>query len=140
MKVARVLAGAAIVVAGSLGLMACGQQAAPAPKALKPIHFDFDKYNVKSEDAGTMKNNAALIQGAAGKAVVVEGHCDERGSTEYNIALGDRRAKSAKGYLQNIGVGGDRMSTISYGEERPTCAQHNEGCWSQNRRAEFRWK
>lgn len=140
MKMARGLAVAAVVITGALGLMACGQQAAPAPKGLKTIHFDYDKYNVKAEDQANMKGTAAAVQAAAGKNVVIEGHCDERGSTEYNIALGDRRAKSAKSYLQNLGVGADRMSTISYGEERPSCNQHNESCWLQNRRADFRWK
>ncbi|MBI4366753.1 MAG: peptidoglycan-associated lipoprotein Pal [Deltaproteobacteria bacterium] len=133
----HVVAGVAIVAA-ALGLSACGQQRT-APKGLTRIHFDFDKYNIKPEFQGTMKGNAAAIQAAAGKRLTIEGHCDERGSTEYNIALGDRRAKSAKSYLQNLGVAADRMSTISYGEERPLCNQHNEGCWSQNRRAEFRW-
>lgn len=136
----RALTGVAVLVAGALGLAGCGQQAVPPPKDLKSLHFDFDKYNVKPEDQGIMKGNAAVIQAAAGKHTVIEGHCDERGSAEYNIALGDRRAKSAKSYLTNLGVGGDKLSTISYGEERPVCTDHNEGCWWKNRRADFRWK
>jgi peptidoglycan-associated lipoprotein len=69
--------------------------------------------------------------------VTVEGHCDERGSTEYNLALGDRRAQSAKDYLVSLGIAGDRMQTVSYGKERPFCTTHDEACWHQNRRAHF---
>ena len=104
---------------------------------LQRIHFDLDQYAVKSEYQAAMKGNAAWLQKNTKSKVTVEGHCDERGSTEYNIALGDRRAKSAKAYLQHLGVSGDRVSTISYGEERPSCTDHNEGCWWKNRRAEF---
>lgn len=141
MRAARVLAGAVLVIAGGIGFMGCSQQVKkPTAAQLKRIHFDFDKYNVKTEFQGQMKDNAAWIQGHAGSKVTIEGHCDERGSTEYNIALGDRRAKSAKSYLQNLGVAGDRLATISYGEEKPLCTQHNESCWWQNRRAEFHAK
>ena len=139
MKIARTLVGVALVVAGAVVLSACGQQAAPSPKGFKTINFDFDRYDVRASEQGKAKENAAAIQGNPGKRVTVEGHCDERGSTEYNIALGDRRAKSTKSYLQNLGVAGDRLSTISYGEERPVCTDHSENCWWRNRRAEFRW-
>lgn len=104
---------------------------------LQKIHFDFDKYNIKSEFEGTLKGNAEWMNGNKKSTVVIEGHCDERGTAEYNIALGDRRAKSAKNYMQNLGVGTDRMSTISYGKEKPVCTQSNESCWWQNRRDEF---
>ncbi len=114
--------------------MGCQQQ---VRGSLQRVHFDFDRYNVKAEFQDEMQHNAAWLQSHPSASLTVEGHCDERGSTEYNIALGDRRAKSAKAYLQHLGVGGDRMSTISYGEERPMCNDHNEGCWWKNRRAEF---
>ncbi|MBI2346622.1 MAG: peptidoglycan-associated lipoprotein Pal [Deltaproteobacteria bacterium] len=141
MKAARILTAVAVVAVAGAGLIACGQQkAAPGPVGLKRINFDFDKYNIKSEFVQTLKDNAGWIQKNAGRKVTVEGHCDERGTTEYNIGLGDRRAKSAKSYLVNLGVAGDRLSTISYGEERPLCTQHNESCWWQNRRAEFQAK
>lgn len=105
--------------------------------ALQKIYFDFDKYNVKQEFDGTLKSNAKWLQDNKKTSAVIEGHCDERGTAEYNIALGDRRAKSTKNYLTNIGVGTERLSTISYGKERPAASCHNESCWSQNRRAEF---
>jgi peptidoglycan-associated lipoprotein len=129
----RVLLGLAVLMAG--GMVVGCQQAAPG--SLKRIHFDLDRYEVKAEYTDEMQHNAAWAQGHPSSPVVVEGHCDERGSTEYNIALGDRRAKSAKAYLQHLGVGGARVSTISYGEERPLCNGHDEGCWWKNRRAEF---
>jgi peptidoglycan-associated lipoprotein len=68
---------------------------------------------------------------------MIEGHCDERGSTEYNLALGDRRAQAAKNFLVSLGVASDRMQTVSYGKERPVCTDHNEDCWQRNRRAHF---
>lgn len=104
---------------------------------LSRIHFDLDRYDIKAEFQDELASNAAWMQSHPSSNLVVEGHCDERGSTEYNIALGDRRAKAAKAYLQHLGVNGARTSTISYGEERPLCNEHNEGCWWKNRRAEF---
>ncbi len=104
---------------------------------LSRIHFDLDRYDIKAEFQDELASNAAWMQSHPNSNLVVEGHCDERGSTEYNIALGDRRAKAAKAYLQHLGVNGARTSTISYGEERPLCNEHNEGCWWKNRRAEF---
>ncbi len=134
MKVSRT------VLLGFLTLAVCGfvvgcQQQVKG--SLQRIHFDFDKYSVKAEFQGAMKHNAAWMQGHPNSSLTVEGHCDERGSTEYNIALGDRRAKSAKEYLVHLGVGANRVSTISYGEERPMCNGHDESCWWKNRRAEF---
>lgn len=114
----------------------CAQKARPKAE-LKRIHFDFDKYNIKPEWVPQMKANAEWLQKHANYNLVIEGHCDERGTIEYNIGLGDRRAKSAKSYLVNLGVDPNRISTISYGEERPLCTAHNESCWWQNRRAEF---
>lgn len=133
----RAVWGAVVVVVCALALFGCAQQKVTTTKGLQRIHFDFDKYNVKNEDTGAMKANAAWLQANPATNVVVEGHCDERGSTEYNIALGDRRAKSGKSYLVNLGVNAARVSTISYGKERPLCTEHNENCWWQNRRDEF---
>jgi len=125
-------------VLGMAALMFVGcQQVTKVKPALKKIHFDFDKYNIKPEWVPTMKANAEWLQKNPNVKIVIEGHCDERGTSEYNIGLGDRRAKSAKAYLVNLGVDGNRISTISYGEERPVCTAHNESCWWQNRRAEF---
>ena len=131
-----------VLMACALISSACQQQqkrVAPAKRTagLTRVNFDLDRSEIKSEYESVMKDNAAWIQGHAGTNVTVEGHCDERGSTEYNIALGDRRANSAKKYLANLGVDGKRLSTISYGEERPLCTQSDESCWWQNRRAEF---
>lgn len=128
-----------LVVLG-LALTGCARKTKSSPKAeggLQKIHFDFDKYNIKSEYEGALKGNAKWMQDNSGKKVTIEGHCDERGSNEYNMALGDRRANSTKKYMQNLGISADKMSTVSYGKERPVCTQHNESCWWQNRRAEF---
>ncbi|MFH1653864.1 MAG: peptidoglycan-associated lipoprotein Pal [Pseudomonadota bacterium] len=104
---------------------------------LQRVHFDFDRSNIKSEYQGTLASNAKWMQANANTNVTIEGHCDERGSVEYNIALGDRRANSTKSYLKNLGVSATRMNTISYGKERPLCTEHNESCWWRNRRADF---
>lgn len=112
-------------------------KAAKAAEGLQKIHFDYDRSNIKAEFEPVLKANAAWMTANSGSKVTVEGHCDERGSTEYNIALGDRRARSAKSYLTKLGVADGRLSTISYGKERPSCTQHTESCWWQNRRAEF---
>ncbi len=129
-----------VVLVCAVSLFGCSQQRKPkaaGANGLQRIHFDFDKSNIKSEYEPVLKGNATWLQGNAKTNVTIEGHCDERGSTEYNIALGDRRANSAKGYMKNLGVTESRMNTVSYGEERPLCTEHNEGCWWQNRRAEF---
>jgi peptidoglycan-associated lipoprotein len=138
MKTSRIIAVALVAVVG-LAIAGCGQQKTKSvAKKLQPVYFDFDKYNVRSDQQGTMKNNAAVLQSNAGQKVVVEGNCDERGSKEYNIALGDRRAKAGKSYLTNLGISGDRVNTISYGKEKPVCTAHNESCWQQNRRDDFK--
>ena len=132
---------AVVALACASMVFGCAQnrkpKAAKTTEGLQKIHFDFDKSNIKSEFEPALKSNAAWMQSNSGSKVTIEGHCDERGSVEYNIALGDRRANSAKGYMKNLGVAADRMSTISYGKERPVCTQSNESCWWQNRRAEF---
>ena len=104
---------------------------------LNDIHFDFDKYDIRPGDAKILDANAAWLKSNSGNLVLIEGHCDERGTNEYNLALGERRAKSTMNYLVSQGVQASRITIISYGEERPTCTQHNEECWSKNRRAQF---
>ena len=114
--------------------------AAPAPavpEKLEAIYFDFDKYVIKPEGREAMKRNAEWLQLHPDKKVVVEGNCDERGTNEYNMALGQRRADAGAKYLTDLGIARDRVSTVSYGEERPICRESNEACWFKNRRADF---
>jgi len=101
------------------------------------IHFDFDKYVLTPQAMMILDDKAAYLREHSGVRVLVEGHCDDRGSNEYNLALGDRRANSAKNYLVKSGVAESRITTISYGEEQPLCRQQNESCWSRNRRGQF---
>ena len=101
------------------------------------IHFDFDKYVLTPRAMMILDDKAAYLREHSGVRVLVEGHADERGSNEYNLALGDRRANSAKNYLIKSGVAESRITTISYGEEQPLCKQQNESCWSRNRRGAF---
>ncbi|MGB9627664.1 MAG: peptidoglycan-associated lipoprotein Pal, partial [Thermodesulfobacteriota bacterium] len=104
---------------------------------LKDIHFDFDKYNIRPQDAEILKENAALLKKYPKVKIQIEGHCDERGTNEYNMALGERRANSTKNFLISLGIPAERMTTISYGEERPVDPGHNEEAWAKNRRAHF---
>lgn len=105
---------------------------------LKTVHFDFDRYNIREGDKAILKRNAQWLKNNSGVRIVIEGHADERGENEYNLALGEKRATSVKGYLQALGVSPSRLDTISYGEERPADPGHDESAWSRNRRAEFR--
>ncbi|HTY55067.1 MAG TPA: peptidoglycan-associated lipoprotein Pal, partial [Candidatus Binataceae bacterium] len=104
---------------------------------LTDIHFDYDEFTIRQQDGGILRSNAQWLQQHPGTHVQVEGHCDERGSEEYNIALGAKRAQAAKEYLVTLGIADDRISTISYGKELPLCTEHDESCWAQNRRAHF---
>jgi peptidoglycan-associated lipoprotein len=106
-------------------------------RLLKDIHFDFDKYEIRPEDAEILKENAALLMQYPKVKIQAEGHCDERGTNEYNLALGERRSNAAKKYLISLGVSSDRVSTISYGEEKPLDPGHNEEAWAKNRRGHF---
>ncbi|OPY90213.1 MAG: Outer membrane protein P6 precursor [Syntrophaceae bacterium PtaU1.Bin231] len=109
----------------------------PAPEKLEAIYFDFDKYVIKPEGREAMKRNAEWLQQNPDRKIVVEGNCDERGTNEYNMALGQRRADAGAKYLVDLGIARDRVSTVSYGEEKPICTEPNEACWSKNRRADF---
>ena len=98
------------------------------------VHFDYDKYGIRSEDRDLLQRQAAWLQKYPQVRVTVEGHCDERGTREYNLALGARRANAVKEYLVSLGLSSARVDTISYGKERPMCTESSESCWSQNRR------
>jgi len=102
---------------------------------LKPIYFDFDRYDIRPRDTEILKGNAALLKKFPSMKIQIEGHCDERGTNEYNLALGERRASSTKKYLNSLGIAADRVSIISYGEEKPAAIGHDEASWSKNRRA-----
>ena len=135
------------------GATSGGTTATPAPTAtpsprpapsefaavadLKDIHFDFDKYDIRPGDSKTLDGNAGWLKSNPNHLVLIEGHCDERGTNEYNLALGERRAKSTMNYLVSQGVQASRITIISYGEERPVCSQKTEECWAKNRRAHF---
>jgi OOP family OmpA-OmpF porin len=111
---------------------------APAgPEKLEAIYFDFDKYLVKPEFRDALKRNADWLQQNPGAKVVVEGNCDERGTNEYNMALGQRRADAAAKYLMDLGIAKDRIGTVSFGEEKLVCNEKTEECWSKNRRDDF---
>jgi len=106
--------------------------------SLETVYFDFDKSELRKDTMDVLAKNAeALLKKAADAKIQIAGHCDERGSDEYNLALGDRRAKSVASYLKKLGVAESRISTISYGKEKPAVDGHDEAAWSKNRRAEF---
>lgn len=119
------------------------QETPPAPEApteatLEPIYFDFDKSNLKTDATATLDKNAEWLSKNPTHKIRIEGNCDERGTIEYNVALGERRANSAKQYLIKLGVAADRLSTISYGKEKPLNPGHDEAAWAKNRRDDFK--
>ncbi|MGE0085508.1 MAG: peptidoglycan-associated lipoprotein Pal [Desulfococcaceae bacterium] len=101
------------------------------------IYFAFDQSALSSEAQSILQQKAQWLQSRPDMSFTIEGHCDERGTTEYNLALGDRRAESAKAFLVNLGISASRITTVSYGEERPADPGHDESAWSRNRRAHF---
>ena len=103
----------------------------------KDVLFDYDKYEIRPDAREGLNAIAAYLGKNKGINIVIEGHCDERGTNEYNLALGEKRAKSAKNYLSSLGVSPDRMIVITFGEEKPVCTDQSESCWQQNRRAHF---
>jgi peptidoglycan-associated lipoprotein len=113
------------------------ERAAAGAEGLQPIYFDFDKSFVRSDAQGVMKANADWLKANPNVKVRIEGNCDERGTKEYNQALGQRRAASAKKYLTDLGISAKRISLISYGKEKPVCSESTEGCWQKNRRDDF---
>jgi len=105
---------------------------------LEDIHFAFDRYDLSETARGILKANSSWLQENPDATSVIEGHCDERGTQEYNMALGQKRAQAAYDYLRGLGIASDRMSTVSYGEELPLDPRHTEEAWAKNRRAHFR--
>lgn len=112
------------------------EQFVPAPR-LADIYFDYDAHAIRPEAARTLDENAAWLRANPGGLVLIEGHADERGTSEYNLGLGDLRAAAAMGYLVAQGIPAERMVAISYGKERPVCTEQSEACWARNRRARF---
>lgn len=104
---------------------------------LETVYFDFDRSDLRQDTRDVLSRNAEAILKSASAKIKIEGHCDERGSDEYNLALGDRRANSVAQYLINLGVSADRISTISFGKEKPAVEGSDEAAWAKNRRAEF---
>ena len=126
-----------------LGVGSQGVQSGPvadlqAVAGLSRIHFAYNQFTLDEEARQILEKNAAYLKAKSGEKVVIEGHCDERGSDEYNLALGERRAMAAKSYLLSLGIPAARLSTISYGEEQPLVTASTEEGWAQNRRAEFK--
>src|SRR3989442_600114 len=118
--------------------------AAPQPsldelflKEVRDAYFDYDEADIRPDAREALSKTADFLKNYPQIKVTIEGHCDERGSTEYNLGLGDRRASAVKQYVISLGISADRLSTVSYGKEKPFCMEHNESCWQQNRRGHF---
>lgn len=108
-----------------------------AKSVFKDVMFDFDQYNIRPDARPTLDNVASFLSKNKKFNVVIEGHCDERGTNEYNLALGEKRAKSTQSYLSSLGVLPSRMMILTYGEEKSLCTEQDEACWQKNRRAHF---
>ena len=122
----------------SLDQLKSGKPPITSPSSpLKDVLFEFDSYDLSGNARDVLKGNADWLRSNPSARIEVEGHCDERGTSEYNLALGARRSQTAKDYLVSLGISPERISTISYGEEIPVCTEPNENCWRQNRRARF---
>ena len=104
---------------------------------MRDAYFDLDKADIRADARAALSKTADFLKNYPQLKVTIEGHCDERGSTEYNLSLGDRRASAVKQYLVSLGISADRISTVSYGKEKPFCMESNESCWQQNRRGHF---
>ena len=113
------------------------ERAAAGAAGLQPIYFDFDRSFIRDDARAAMKANAEYLKANPSVKIKIEGNCDERGTKEYNQALGQRRATSAKKYLTDMGISAKRISLISYGKEKPSCMEHTEDCWQKNRRDDF---
>ena len=101
------------------------------------VYFDFDRYDIRADGAAIIQAKAAFMQQYSSIRAEIQGHCDERGTEVYNMALGDRRARAAYNYITSLGIAGGRLSTVSYGKERPLDSGHHEAAWARNRRAQF---
>jgi peptidoglycan-associated lipoprotein len=111
-------------------------QARPIPE-LSDIFFDFDRFVIRNDAQSVLEANAGVLKSQSGEKILLEGHCDERGTGAYNLVLGERRAKAAAQYLRDLGVPSSQIQITSYGKERPFCTEHSEACWQSNRRAHF---
>ncbi len=107
------------------------------PGAIEDVYFDYDRFSLRTDARATLEKNARWLKSKNGVKVLVEGHCDERGTLAYNLVLGERRAQSIKRYLQELGIPASQLRIVSYGKERPFCTEHREACWQQNRRGHF---
>lgn len=125
------------VSAATAKAQAVSEEARAKLSELMRVHFDFDKAQITPSAAETLKANASTLKAVPGVKVTIEGHCDERGSTQYNLALGERRANAVKRFLSDTGVDPNRLNTVSKGEEMPLVSESSEDAWSKNRRAEF---
>lgn len=132
----RFMSAGLVALVGMFTLVNCANQNVTT-SSLKRIHFDFDKSYIRTDMIPIMDGNASYLKKNTATKVTVEGHCDERGTNEYNMALGARRAEAAKNYLVGKGVSPSRLNTVSFGEEKPMASGHNESAWYMNRRAEF---
>jgi peptidoglycan-associated lipoprotein len=110
--------------------------ARPIPE-LSDIFFDFDRFVIRDDARSRLEANAGLLKSQSGVKILIEGHCDERGTSAYNLVLGERRAQAAAQYLKDLGVPSSQIQITSYGKERPFCAEHSEACWQSNRRDHF---
>lgn len=118
-------------------LSSAGASGASGMIGLGDIFFDFDRYTIRADALPVLEGDASWLRKEQGKSLLIEGHCDERGTQAYNLVLGEKRAKSAQRYLVDLGIPVSRLLMTSYGKEMPFCKDHNEGCWSKNRRAHF---
>jgi peptidoglycan-associated lipoprotein len=114
-----------------------GERASAAGGGLQPVYFDYDSSSVRADARATMKANADWLKAHPAEKIRIEGNCDERGTKEYNVALGQRRAANAKKYLTDLGIASRRISLLSYGKEKPVCNTDSEACWQKNRRDDF---
>jgi peptidoglycan-associated lipoprotein len=130
-------------MAGGTGAAGTTIPALPSPSAfteiaaLRDVHFEFDRYTIRSQDGAALEQNARWLKANPRAFVLIEGHTDERGTNEYNVALGERRAAATRESLAALGIERSRVTLITYGEERPLCSERAESCWAQNRRAHF---
>jgi peptidoglycan-associated lipoprotein len=111
---------------------------AEPPAELADVYFDFDRYAIRADAQPTLQRLASLLTSELTPELVIEGHCDERGTSAYNLVLGERRAQAAKQYLEDHGLTAPQIRVTSYGKERPFCTEHSEACWQSNRRVHFR--